>query len=61
MLKVQCRILGVQGMRPPGGPNSIHAVFEKLWQNRMLAPLEDWRPHLREILVPPLNCEIIFF
>ena len=41
---------------------SIHAVFGKIWQNRMLAPpptpplppLQDWRPHLGEILDPPL-------
>ena len=32
-----------------------HAVFGKFWQNRMLAPLlEGWRPHLGEILDPPL-------
>ena len=29
--------------------------FGKIWQNRMLAPLlEGWRPHLGEILDPPL-------
>ena len=34
----------------------FYAVFGKIWQNRMLAPpLETWRPHLGEILDPPLN------
>ena len=30
----------------------FHAVFEKIWQNRML--LGSWRPLLGEILDPPL-------
>ena len=35
----------------------FHAVFGKIWQNRMLAhlPPEGWRLHLGEILDPPLN------
>ena len=34
----------------------FHAVFRKFWQNRMLAPpLGSWRPHLGEILDPPLH------
>ena len=33
----------------------FRAFFGKFWQNRMLAaPLEAWRPHLGEILDPPL-------
>ena len=32
----------------------FHAIFGKIWQNRMLAPPEGWRPHLGEILDPPL-------
>ena len=42
---------------PPHGPkfSQFHAVFCKIWQNHMLAPLlEGWRPLLREILDPPL-------
>ena len=33
----------------------FHAVFGKFWQNHMLAPPGSWRPHLVEILDPPLN------
>ena len=44
--------------RPPWGSKffQFHAVFGKIWQNRMLAPppLESWRPLLGEILDPPL-------
>ena len=33
----------------------FHAVFGKIWQNRMLVPpLGSWRPLLGEILDPPL-------
>ena len=35
----------------------FHAVLGTFWQNRMLAPPlppESWRPHLGEILDPPL-------
>ena len=32
-----------------------HAVFVKIWQNRLLTPPEGWRPHLGEILEPPLH------
>ena len=34
----------------------FHAVYGEIWQNRMLtipAP-EGWRPHLGEVLDPPL-------
>ena len=44
-------------VRPPWGSKffQFHAVFGKIWQNRMLAPpLESWRPLLGEILDPPL-------
>ena len=37
----------------------FHAVFGKIWQNRMLAPpLESWRPLLGEILDLPLNTDV---
>ena len=42
---------------PPWGSKffQFHAVFGKIWQNRMLAPpLGSWRPLLGEILDPPL-------
>ena len=48
-------------MRAPRGSKffQFHAVFGKIWQNRMLAPpLESWRPLLGEILDPPL---LIYF
>ena len=48
---------GARGTRPPRGPRffQFHAVFGKIWQNRMLAPpLGSWRPLLGEILDPPL-------
>ena len=46
-------------MRAPQG-SKFHAVFGKIWQNRMLAsPLKGWRPHLGEILDPPLISYII--
>ena len=40
----------------PRGPKffQFHAVFGKIWQNRMLAPPGSWRPLLGEILDPPL-------
>ena len=44
--------------RPPWGSKffQFHAVFGKIWQNRMLAPpLGSWRPLLGEILDPPLH------
>ena len=31
----------------------LHAVFGKIWQNSM-SPPQGWRPHLGEILDPPL-------
>ena len=43
--------------RAPRGSKffQFHAVFGKIWQNRMLAPpLGSWRPLLGEILDPPL-------
>ena len=49
--------------RPSPSPSPVdpiffqfHAVFGKIWQNHMLAPPppEGWRPHLGEILDPPL-------
>ena len=43
---------------PPRGSKffEIHAVFGKIWQNHMLAPLlGSWRPLLGEILDPPLE------
>ena len=46
--------------RPPWGPKffQFHAVFGKIWQNRMLAPpLGSWRPLLGEILDPPLKAQ----
>ena len=41
---------------PPGVPKffQFHAVFRKIWQNRMLAPPGGWSPLLGEILDPPL-------
>ena len=32
----------------------FHTVFGKILQNHKLAPPKSWRPHLREILDPPL-------
>ena len=60
---VQWRIYIVKfWTRPPPPLGSkffqFHAVFGKIWKNRMLAPpppLESWRPLLGEILDPPLN------
>ena len=44
---------------PPGSKFfQFHAVFGKIWQNRM--SLESWRPLLGEILDPPLPCVRIF-
>ena len=49
---------GARGMRAPSGSKffQFHAVFGKIWQNLMLAPPPpgSWRPHLGEILDPPL-------
>ena len=46
---------------PPRGSKffQFHAVFGKIWRNRMLAPppLESWRPLLGEILDPPLHTD----
>ena len=46
--------------RPPRGSKffQFHAVFGKIWQNRLLAPppLGSWRSLLGEILDPPLQC-----
>ena len=41
---------------PPWGSKffQFHAIFEKIWQNRMLVPPRSWRPLLGEILDPPL-------
>ena len=48
---------GARGTHAPS-PGSkffqLHAVFKKIWQNRMLAPPGSWRPLLGEILDPPL-------
>ena len=41
----------------------FHTVLGKIWQNRVLAtphPLEGWRPHLDEILDPPLMPSVLF-
>ena len=41
----------------------FQAYFGKNWQNRMLAPpppLESWRPHLGEILDPPLDPFMVY-
>ena len=48
--------VGVKDSPSPGFKFfQFHAVFGKIWQNRMLAPpLEGWRPHLRETLDLPL-------
>ena len=49
---------GARDAPPPRGPKffEFHAVFGKIWQNRMLAPpLGSWRPLLGEILNPPLH------
>ena len=45
---------------PPGDPNSFNFMqfFGKIWQNRMLAPPESWRPLLGEILDPPLTLNV---
>ena len=54
---------GREGRAPPRGPKffRFHAVFGKIWQNRMLAPpLGSWRPLLGEILDPPLYCHYVF-
>ena len=42
---------------PCQGPKffQFHAVFGNFWQNRMLATPGSWRPHLGEILDPPLK------
>ena len=48
---------GGASLAPPGSKFfQFHAVFGKFWQNRMLAPPTPvgWRPHLGEILDPPL-------
>ena len=54
--------------RPPGGPNSFNFMqflrnFGKIVCWPPPPPLGSWRPHLGEILDPPLNrahfCEII--
>ena len=50
---------GCEGRKPPWGFKffQFHAIFFfwKFWPNRMLAPpREGWRPHLGEILDPPL-------
>ena len=50
---------GARDIRPLWGPKffQFHAVFGKIWQNRMLAPPPgSWRPLLGEILDPPLVC-----
>ena len=46
---------------PSYGPkfSQFHEVFQKIWQNRMLAPPEGWHPLLRGILYPPL-CHVVF-
>ena len=39
-------LTGAQGRAPPSGPKffQFHAVFGKMWQNRMLAPLGELAP-----------------
>ena len=42
----------------PSSESKFHAVFEKIWPNRMLAPPpppQGWRLHPGEILDPPLS------
>ena len=47
---------GARGTRPEGSRFfQFHAVFVKIWQNRMLAPSEGWRLHLGKILDPLLE------
>ena len=52
-------VADLRGVRGTPSPRpkffQFHAVFGKIWQNRMLAPpLGSWRPLLGEILDPPL-------
>ena len=52
---------GARDARFPRGSKcfQFHAVFGKIWQNRMLAPpRESWRPLLGEILDPPLMSRV---
>ena len=37
----------------------FHAIFEKIWQNRMLAPPRELAPLLGETLDPPLHIEVV--
>ena len=47
-------------MRAPGSKFfQFHAVFGKIWQNRILAPPGSWRPFHREILDPPLTMDAV--
>ena len=49
---------GARGTCTPVGSKffQFHAVFGKIWQNRMLVPPpQGWCPHLGEILDPPLD------
>ena len=58
-MKTVADLRGARGMRAPPlrGPKffQFHAVFGKIWQNRMLVPPRSWRPLLGEILDPPLE------
>ena len=52
---------GSRDVCPPWGPKffQFHAVFGKIWQNRMLVPpLGTWQPLLGEILDPPLISDV---
>ena len=47
---------GSKGGRPPGSRFfQFHAVFGKIWQNRMIASPGRIDAHLGEILYPPLE------
>ena len=45
---------------PPPKISQFHAVFRRIWQNRMLVPPfpEGWRPLLQGIMDPPLICTL---
>ena len=57
--KAVADLRGARGtLAPPPGSKffQFHAVFGKIWQNRMLAhPLGSWRSLIGEILDPPLE------
>ena len=47
--------------RPPSKFFQFYAVFGTIWQNRMLTPPDGWRPHLGEILDPPLQPYVLWW